>query len=112
MGFERGTMRLAVSVGLMTIALTAAAEPAGEGMALPIDLAPQSNTMQEVTVVAGDHLWKMSKAHLESQSHHDVSDQQVALYWRLVIEKNRGRIRSGDPDLIYPGEIMVMPATG
>ena len=33
----------------------------------------------------------------------DLSDQEVANYWVVVIEANRSRVRSGDPDLIYPG---------
>jgi hypothetical protein len=26
-----------------------------------------------------------------------------------VIKENRGRLRSGDPDLIYPGEVVLLP---
>lgn len=105
-------MRIAVTVSLMLIALTAAAEPTGGGVTLPIDLAPQVGMPQEVTVLAGDHLWKISKTYLESRARQGVSDSEVAPYWRLVIEENRDRIRSGDPDLIYPGETIVMPGTG
>ncbi len=33
----------------------------------------------------------------------------MANYWVVVIEANRSRVRSGDPDLIYPGEVIVLP---
>jgi nucleoid-associated protein YgaU len=37
---------------------------------------------------------------------------EVAGFWRSVIEANRELIRSGDPDLIYPGEVVVLPPSG
>jgi nucleoid-associated protein YgaU len=33
----------------------------------------------------------------------------VAAYWAKVKEANRHRLASGDPDLIEPGEIIVLP---
>jgi nucleoid-associated protein YgaU len=37
---------------------------------------------------------------------------EVVAYWRSVIEANRERLQSGDPDLIYPGEVVLLPASG
>jgi nucleoid-associated protein YgaU len=34
---------------------------------------------------------------------------EISPYWRVVIETNREGLRSGDPDLIYPGETVVLP---
>jgi hypothetical protein len=39
-------------------------------------------------------------------------NREVATYWLQVIEANQGRLVSGDPDLIYPGETIVMPPFG
>ncbi len=62
-----------------------------------------------VIVADGDHLWSISRRHLEQAHDGAVSDDRVATYWRRVIEGNRDRLRSGDPDLIYPGETVVLP---
>ena len=74
--------------------------PAQEQVAIPA----------ERVVVPGDNLWIISEQHLEQVTGRtDLSDQEVANYWVLVIEANRKRVRSGDPDLIYPGEVIVLP---
>ena len=58
---------------------------------------------QTYTVTAGDNLWKIAAAHTPD-------DEPVGPYWRRLIAANEGRLLSGDPDLIYPGEILVLPA--
>jgi hypothetical protein len=35
----------------------------------------------------------------------------VAEYWAKVVEANRDRLESGDPDLIFPKEKVVLPPT-
>ena len=63
----------------------------------------------EHVVVPGDNLWIIAERHLEQVTgRSDVSDQRVATYWVVVIEANQ--VRSGDPDLIYPGEVIVLPS--
>jgi nucleoid-associated protein YgaU len=37
---------------------------------------------------------------------------EVEPLWRTVIDANRQRLRSGDPDLIYPGETILIPDAG
>jgi hypothetical protein len=64
------------------------------------------------TVVAGEHLWGIARDHLGAA--HGVSSAEVPAgdvvpYWREVIAANRARIRSGDPDLIFPGERILLP---
>jgi hypothetical protein len=39
----------------------------------------------------------------------DVPDAEVAPYWALVCDANRDRLASGDPNLVYPGEQVVLP---
>ena len=64
-----------------------------------------------VTARHGDHLWGLSERHLaEVLGRSDLGEHEIARYWVRVIEANRDTIRSGDPDLIYPGEILVLPA--
>lgn len=55
-------------------------------------------------VVAGDSLWRLAARRVGSR---DV--EAVGAYWLRVVAANRDRIRSGDPDLIYPGERIVLP---
>jgi nucleoid-associated protein YgaU len=66
-------------------------------------------------VVRGDNLWTISRAHLAAASGRgpgDLSNREIANYWIRVIEVNRDRLRSGDPDLIYPGEQIELPPIG
>jgi len=71
---------------------------------LPITSARSSPSFQ-VTVRPGDHLWKISARYLSEAD----SGTSLAPYWREVIEMNLPNLRSGNPDLIYPGEIVTMP---
>jgi len=66
---------------------------------------PEAIVKEEVVVQRGDHLWKISARHLQSHA----PDQPVAGYWLDVIDDNVAHLRSGDPDLIYPGEVISMP---
>ncbi len=67
--------------------------------------------VHSVTVRRGDHLWSLSEHHLSRVlGRSDLGDHEIARYWVRVIEANRGTIRSGNPDLIYPGEVIVLPA--
>lgn len=53
------------------------------------------------TVRRGDNLWRIAAI---GAGHEDIAD-----YWRRLITANAGLLRSGDPDLIYPGEQIVLP---
>jgi len=63
-------------------------------------------------VVRGDNLWTIARTHLaevRGRRAADLSDREIAAYWVTVVEANRGGLRSGDPDLIYPGEVVELP---
>jgi nucleoid-associated protein YgaU len=62
-----------------------------------------------VVVEPGDHLWAISRRHLEAVHREAVDNDAVAAHWRRVIDENRHRLQSGDPDLIYPGEMVMLP---
>lgn len=66
----------------------------------------------EVVVRSGDHLWSLAAARLAGLLGRPAADHEVGPYWVQVVESNRGRIRSGDPDLIFPGEVILLPAVG
>jgi nucleoid-associated protein YgaU/DNA-binding SARP family transcriptional activator len=65
----------------------------------------------EVMVKSGDSMWSVAEHQLASDLGRTPSDTEVATYWRSLIDANRTRIRSGDPDLIYPGETLAVPPT-
>lgn len=58
-----------------------------------------------VVVAKGDHLWKISARHVGP----DASNAEIAPVWLEVIDVNTPHLRSGDPDLIYPGEVVQLP---
>jgi len=64
------------------------------------------------TVVHGDHLWSIAGQRLAAVGDGRPGQHDIARYWLRVIEANRETIRSGDPDLIYPGEVIRLPPIG
>lgn len=63
----------------------------------------------EYVVQPGDSIWSVSFVHLHRSRTGPVPDPEVLRVWRQVVDLNRGRLRSGDPDLIFPGEILTLP---
>lgn len=62
------------------------------------------------TVEPGDHLWSISERALATSSGRDVSDIEIAPYWRDVIEANMSLLVDPDnPDLLYPGQVLTLP---
>ena len=94
---------------VMLVSATAFADQRRERSMLPIRTAAAHTPDQSVVVAKGDHLWKISAIHLESVLQRPVESADVSPYWRDVIDANIGTLRSGDPDLIYPGEVVVLP---
>lgn len=62
-----------------------------------------------VTVEPGDNLWLIAERRLAQVLGHPPQDAETAPYWLKVVEANRHRLRSGDPDLVYPGEVVALP---
>jgi nucleoid-associated protein YgaU len=79
--------------------------------AAPAQSAPETRVQVSHVVVAGENLWTIARDHLaRARSGADEpTTREVAAYWLRVVEANRNRLRSGDPDLIYPGERTVLP---
>lgn len=89
---------------------TGPVDPAPESSDPPPASAPPSSTdTTEVTVRAGDSFWVVATRHLEAALGRYPTDGEIAPYWAEMVEVNRHRIRSGDPDLIFPGEVLELP---
>lgn len=70
---------------------------------------------RRVTVAAGDHLWGIAARALADARGTDVRQVavgDVAGYWAEVVRTNRASLRSGDPDVIHPGEEIRLPPVG
>ena len=105
--------RVTLATVVVMIGSAAMAEPAGTPTFVPVSLgdggpAPQGS----VVVEPGDHLWKISANHLEGILDRPAEPAEIDPYWRVVIETNRASLSSGDPDLIYPGEVIELPPAG
>lgn len=102
--------RVLLIVGLVAAMLVtgvATASPANQ-VRIPVTVTPDHPSESEadsVVVVKGDHLWKISARRLGPEA----TNGEIAPYWRDVIEANTPQLRSGDPDLIYPGEVVELP---
>lgn len=99
---------LLVAIGLF--GQSAVAGEAPPGTPLPIALTEEGHPAS-IEVRPGDHLWGISRVRLEEVRRSRVADSEVSPYWRKVVEMNTPRLRSGDPDLIFPGETVVLPPT-
>ena len=78
-------------------------DPAPSAGPAPSELPPR------VVVRAGDSLWLIARASLTRVSATRPDDTAVARYWLAVIGANRSTLRSGNPSLIFPGEIVALP---
>lgn len=98
---------------------SAPAPPAGlpplppHGHAAPAGLAGELPRRHEV--VEGEHLWGLARAAVAEatgRSGSRVAPAEVAAYWVRLIEANPSSLRSGDPDLVHPGEVLTLPPHG
>lgn len=73
---------------------------------------PPGRPGRTVTVVSGDHLWGIAARALaaaRATSPDALATHDLARYWADTVAANRATVRSGDPDLIHPGEVIRLP---
>jgi hypothetical protein len=73
---------------------------------------PSPTTGATHTVARGEHLWSIAARQVATATGNppaDVAPGDIAPYWRRVVEVNRPRLRSGDPNLVFPGEVVELP---
>ena len=64
------------------------------------------------TVATGEHLWSIAAGQVATATGKPpagLSPAEIAPYWRRVVELNLHRLRSGNPNLVYPGEVVELP---
>lgn len=63
-----------------------------------------------VTVLAGDHLWAIATRRVQLATGSPPEPADVEPYWLALIEANQDRLADpGDPDLLFPGQELVLP---
>jgi nucleoid-associated protein YgaU len=89
----------------------AASAPAPRAPPVPAtaDAARAPFTRSSWTVEAGDSFWSIA-ADTVAAAGREPTDRQVTAYWRRLVEANRSRlIDAGNPDLLVPGQHLVLP---
>ena len=74
----------------------------------PPDAPPPGSTPQPQTVQSGDTLWAIAKKALTDQGQ-PTDNASVTKATDLLFTTNKKSLRSGNPDLIFPGEKYVIP---
>ena len=69
---------------------------------------PGDKAGRRYVVVAGDNLWTIAKRIVEIRTP-SPTNTDVAQYWAHLVATNRATLRSGNPSLIFPGEIVTLP---
>lgn len=85
---------------------TAAAAPSDATTTATPTTAPPTPAAT-VTVRAGDSLWRIAARHLPAEA----DDAAIAAAWPVWYELNRDVV-GADPDLVHPGQVLVVPAAG
>ena len=59
-------------------------------------------------VAPGDSFWSIAEEVVAERLGRPGSDREVAAYWAPLVEANRSRLPTGDPDLIFPGQRLAL----
>jgi hypothetical protein len=73
-----------------------------------------STDVSFVVVTPGDDLWSLSADALgraTGRASDTLRDDEIGRYWIAVCDANRSSLRSGDVNVVYPGEVVVLPPT-
>lgn len=70
---------------------------------------PFSSSSSSCSVKSGDNLWDIAQDVLTTALGHTPTDQQVATYSAALIAANKSELNN--PNLIYPGQSLVLPST-
>jgi len=71
---------------------------------------PVATPTGEVVVAPGDHLWGIAERTLTERLGRAPTDAEIAPYWSRLIEDNRDLLATGDPDLIFAGQVFRLPS--
>lgn len=99
------------------IAPPSAVDPVNRVIEPPVPAISRASTAPPITSVytgytvqQGDSLWLIAETHVASALGHRPALETTTTYWRRLVDANRNTLRSGDPNLIFAGEIVTMPS--
>ena len=55
-------------------------------------------------VAKGDHFWAIAEETLAAAYGRPVTDEEITPYWQEIVDANRDRLVTADPDLVHPGQ--------
>ncbi len=96
-----------------TAPLTAGTPTAAQAAAPTTSAAHAPTPLVEVVVRPGDSLWTLAAGRLADDTGTPAArldEAALTRYWMRVCTENRSRLQSGDPNVIFPGERVVLPA--
>jgi hypothetical protein len=111
-------MRLLDDVGpattTTTVTTTTMAIPSPSAVATPPPPPPQPPAPpaahDDYVVKPGDSFWRIAREHVAATLERAPSDVEVFRYWRTLVAANADRlIVPSEPDLIHPGQRLVLP---
>lgn len=81
----------------------------------PIEVTPPpegaSAPQMHHTVRDGESFWAIAEAEVARVSKQQPDLAQIDAYWRAVVRANADQlVHPGNPDLVYPGQVFVLPA--
>ena len=98
-----------------TVLVTAVDTPtAVDPVVIPAAVAPTAELAGRWVVAKGDNFWGIAAATIAQTTGRDVEDvpdEEITPYWRQLVDEamESGAVSSGDPNLIFPGEVEALP---
>lgn len=79
-------------------------------LSLPAESRTATSGPSVRVVVAGESFWSISEDVLAGHLGRQATDREVAGHWRRLVAANRGGlVDPANPDLLYPGQELVVP---
>lgn len=95
-------------VGLPPALAGAADDAEGDDAADAVEEVADDRAQHEV--VAGEHLWSIAASVVADELGRSPTDREVHAYWEVLVEDNRDRLADPqNPDLLFPGQELVLP---
>lgn len=91
----------------------ASAAPGDAADSSEADATERGDGERSHAIARGEHLWSIAAHDLARRRGVDVgdlTDREIAVHWSAVIDRNAASLRSGNPDLVYPGERLDLPS--
>ena len=86
-------------------------EPAPAPVPVPVPAPVAEPVARDWELAAGDHLWSVAERVLHTAWGRAPTDREVVPYWSRLVDDNRPRLADpANPDLVFPGQVVALPA--